>query len=333
MTIFGSTQFLERQQFFNGERLFASDLQTLESFNREMRWLHNQSLHKPGVGNGYGVSGNKGDRMVTIQPGYALDACGREIVLTVQHVEPVPPVANDGNGGSVYYDLTVSYRTDADLVESETRQGICSQAGAVALREAPNFCWIQLGANLQPLDAQLKVEVQSNMRIVLARAEVRNCQLYQPLSVAQRRDARQHTQPRIECGGATGGWSTLSVMNSQTGGQMVIGLGTHVDTTSGQFQMPPAYSAHVVGDREFTSQEAMTFAAVQNPFVLDGYVNIMNPTADGFDLQMFIPDLTDETDGVVNPPGFLSSFQEDAVEGIKILGANNWNVVWMGVES
>mgnify|MGYP001036441712 CR=1 FL=1 len=51
MAVYG-TQFLERIQFFNGQRLFASDLQALEAFNREMRWLHNQSLHQPGVGSG-----------------------------------------------------------------------------------------------------------------------------------------------------------------------------------------------------------------------------------------------------------------------------------------
>ena len=82
MSIIGSTEFLERTQFFNGERLFASDLQSLESFNREMRWLHNQSLHQAGVGSGFQVVGNTGDRQVTISPGYALDSCGREIVLT-----------------------------------------------------------------------------------------------------------------------------------------------------------------------------------------------------------------------------------------------------------
>ena len=62
MSIIGSTQFLERIQFFNGERLFASDLQALEAFNREMRWLHNQSLHQAGVGSGFQVTGNIGDR-------------------------------------------------------------------------------------------------------------------------------------------------------------------------------------------------------------------------------------------------------------------------------
>jgi hypothetical protein len=43
------------------------------------------------IGNGFAVAGKKGDREVTIGPGYAIDAEGREIVLTQDQVEPVPP--------------------------------------------------------------------------------------------------------------------------------------------------------------------------------------------------------------------------------------------------
>ena len=52
-------RFIERLQFFNGQRLFASDLQGLEAFSRGMRWLHNKSLHQPGIGNGFAVAGKK----------------------------------------------------------------------------------------------------------------------------------------------------------------------------------------------------------------------------------------------------------------------------------
>src|SRR4051794_3122474 len=100
---------LERLQFFNGQRLDAADLQGIDDLNRQMRWLHNQSLHQPGVGSGYAISGAKGDREVTIQPGYAIDSAGREIILTDAVVQAVPPVANDGAGNPVVYDLTVSY--------------------------------------------------------------------------------------------------------------------------------------------------------------------------------------------------------------------------------
>src|SRR6476659_8354474 len=137
MDFLNETRFIERLQFFNGQRLFASDLQGIEAFNREMRWLHNKSLHQPGIGNGFAVAGKKDDREVQIGPGYAIDALGREIVLTQTQVEPVPPVAGEEDGTAALFDLTVSYPDDEFLTESETRVGICSGEGVIRLKEEP----------------------------------------------------------------------------------------------------------------------------------------------------------------------------------------------------
>ncbi|HLJ97562.1 MAG TPA: hypothetical protein VKU02_30660 [Gemmataceae bacterium] len=325
MAVIGGTQFLERLQFFNGQRLFAGDLQALEAFNREMRWLHNQSLHQAGVGSGYAVSGAKGDREVIITPGYAIDACGREIVLTQSHVESVPPVADDGAGNSVFYDLTVSYPDDSDLPESETRDGICLPAGAVRLRETPNFCWIKLGADGQPVDPQLKLELQSSMRILLARAEIKNCQLNQPISTVQRRNARPAKQPHIACGRtdpATSAW-TVWLTSDHT----PLGLQLAVDTSSANFKTPPCYSAHVIGDRFFPGGTGELAAP---SFVLDGWVNISNPTITGFTLLMLMPELEDS---FINPANFFNNFTTSSPTGLAQLQANGWFAVWMGVES
>src|SRR6516225_10068640 len=118
MGILDETAFIERIQFFNGERLVADDLQGLEAFNREMRWLHNQSLHQAGIGKGFAVTGKKGDKEVQIGAGYAIDSSGREIVLTHDMTLPVPPVASQPDGSPIVYDLTVSYPDDASLVEA-----------------------------------------------------------------------------------------------------------------------------------------------------------------------------------------------------------------------
>jgi hypothetical protein len=123
MDFLNETRFIERLQFFNGQRLFASDLQGIEAFNREMRWLHNKSLHQPGIGNGFAVAGKKDDREVQIGPGYAIDALGREIVLTQTQVEPVPPVAGEEDGTAALFDLTVSYPDDS------TKRGACLLLG------------------------------------------------------------------------------------------------------------------------------------------------------------------------------------------------------------
>jgi hypothetical protein len=103
MGLLDETRYVERQHFFDGQRLFAADLQDLEAFNREMRWLHNRSLHQPGIGNGFAVYGRKGDRKVRVDPGYAIDIEGREIVLIESLELDVPPVAGEQNGEPVYY--------------------------------------------------------------------------------------------------------------------------------------------------------------------------------------------------------------------------------------
>ena len=331
MAILGATQFLERLQFFNGQRLLASDLQSLETFNREMRWLHNQSLHQPGVGSGYAVSGKKGDRQVTVSPGYAIDACGREIVLTETDIEPVPPVADDGAGNPVFYDLAVSYPNDADLTASETRAGICLPQGVVRLKEAPNFCWLELGPDYQPKDPQLKLELLSNMRILLARVEIKNCQLNQPLSISQRRNARPPSQPRIACGSTdlqAGGWSAIHVSAFES--VSFLGLAMDVDTSAARFQITPTYTARLGGERIF--KDGFGSFNPESPYVLDGYVNVINANPKGFALQLLLPQGLN-LPFPFNPVEFLEAFDSSPEYGNILLTANGWSIVWMGVES
>jgi hypothetical protein len=325
MAIIGERQFLERLQFFNGQRLFASDLQSLEALNRELRWLHNQSLHQPGVGSGYAVTGSKGDREVTIAPGYAIDALGREIVLTTTRVEPVPPIADDGDGWPVFYDITVSYPDDSELEETETREGICLPRGVVRLREEPVFCWVRLNENLQPADENLKVQIQNGLKILLARAEVFNCQLRQPLSIAQRRNARPATQPYIACGKTSPKTTDWQLLPGTA--QPSLGLQVKVDTSAARFGLKPHYSAHIIGDRVFSAQ------IVDGPttsFLLDGFINVSELSPSGFTLQVLMPET--HIGGLpLNPSNFFieNSFKE---HGRNMLQNNGWHVAWMGVE-
>jgi hypothetical protein len=321
MTIIGTTQFLERIQFFNGERLFASDLQALESFNREMRWLHNQSLHQAGVGSGFSVMGNVGDPQVVITPGYALDSQGEEIILTQKLVLPIPSVADNGSGGSVFYDLTVSYPQDSDLKASETRVGICNcpPEGVVRLREEPVFCWVRLNdnpSNRQPVDERLKALIQSGMFLVLAQIEVFNCQLRQPVSTAQRRDARPPKSPYIASGLAKArelNWGA-NVPPDRTANAFGFTIGfpyrATVITSSAEFQANPTYVARLVGSRVDNAD---------SPSVLiDGILNI--PPAGvrpySFEIQLFpvVAPL-----GAGQTPTFL-------------VPKPTWDVAWLGIE-
>ncbi|MDQ2976070.1 MAG: hypothetical protein M3R69_11755 [Acidobacteriota bacterium] len=307
MNILDQTRFIERQQFFNGQRLFADDLQSLEAFNREMRWLHNKSLHQPGIGNGFAVSGKKGDREVTIGPGYAIDREGHEIVLIRDQVEPVPPTAGEPDGSPTLYDLTVSY-LDEELEEAERREGICNQRGAVRLREAPVFCWVRLDSNGQPQETREKQEILSGMRLVLARAEVLNCKLYQNLSVAERLNARPATLPYICCGTSELAWQPLmfapinpaETFSSEDGADLVrsfslggffpfvlpIGLAATVDTSVCGFLNTPCYSARITGPRFRRFARTIQLDGVATTanidFVLEGFVQIVDPKPKSF---------------------------------------------------
>ena len=262
MAILGDTPFLERITFFNGQRLLAGDLQDLETFEREMRWLHNLSLHQPGIGSGFAVTGAKGDGQVTISPGYALDALGREIILTKPDVEQVPAIADNGAGQPALFDLVVAYPSDDDLAPSETRDGVCMPRGVVRLHEEPVFCWVRLSDDgLNPVDPRLKEAVRQQLMIVLGRVQVQNCKLKQDVSVAIRRNARPPRLPKVACGVSTVQKKDFKrdVFTDPAGD--TIRLSTTVDTTSAGFSGIPHYYARLrMSDAQLLS--SLMFGAV-----------------------------------------------------------------------
>lgn len=338
MAVLEQTRFIERLQFFNGQRLFAPDLQGVEAFNREMRWLHNKSLHQPGIGSGFAVYGKKGERQVTIGPGYAVDALGREIVLTESYVDPVPPVAAEPDGKSVFYDLTVSYPDDSELEEAETREGVCLPRGVVRLREAPVFCWVRLKrddhGNLHVLKSRLKADIKNGIKVILSRIEVLNCQLENDVSIAQRRSARPAKQPYIACGVVNPtDWKPWIV--SDAGAIQFpaafqpfifpVGLTAYIETSPAKFVTIPHYSARITGPR--IKQEQIIV------FIVDGLVNIRDPGPKGFavDVLLLMQFITGTTPGA---PLFAmptpAAVAADFVNFVKIF--SDWYVVWTGVE-
>lgn len=321
----GGTPFVERLRFFNGQQVFASDVQAIDDFDRGMRWLHNRSLHQAGVGNGLAVSGLRGDREVSIQAGYAVDAQGREIVLLDTQVEPVPPVSGEPDGQPAYFDLTVSYPSDDDLEEAETREGVCLPRGAVRLRERPVFCWVRLrrdaDGQLRAVDAGQAAQVQAGMLIVLARAEVLNCQLNADLSIAQRRQARPPQQPVIRCATVAVTWDVWTLdtgtgTETETATAIAIGLKATVDTSAMGFRTTPCYSARISGVRplDITSDDLRLL-------LLDGPAYIQDPTATGF--GCFVPVLN-----LARGPGLPVNVLRKILADLS--GA--WHVTWLAIE-
>lgn len=307
MTPIGSIKFIERVRFFDNERLIAPDLQAIDDFARQMRWLHNRSLHQPGVASGYAVAGGKGDREVTIQPGYAIDSLGREIVLTQPYTQPVPPQAGDGQGGPATFDLTVSW--PAALAESESRTADCVSAvpGAVRLSEAPVFCWV---AAFKP--DKLRAQTDSGLRIVLARVEVLNCQI-KSLSVAPRMDARPGVHPFVYAAVANPAWT---VRDSRFGIELVQLNGAvagPVDTSAAGFRTTPGYFVTLADDASVTLSGELIRLEVS--------IRIAKPTVKGFEVSLLISDVLLSAAGL----------KHDEIR--KAIGTPAWAIEWMGVEA
>jgi hypothetical protein len=260
------------------------------------------------------VSGYRGDRDVTVQPGYAIAIGGREIILLEPHKEQVPPVSGGPDGKPAYFDLTVSYPSEDDLEEAETREGVCLPRGAVRLQEKPVFCWVRLrpdaSGNLQAADPVQAAQIQVGVLIVLARAEVLNCQLNADLSIVQRRQARPPQQPVIRCATVGVTWKPWSY------DQNVIGLQTSVKTSAAGFRSTPCYSARISGDRPLTIEVDNEVSLA----LIDGPAYIQDPTADGF--GCFIPVLDLE-----NGPLTADPLQVAIPHASKC-----WAVTWLAIE-
>lgn len=322
MSLFDDTRAVERPVFFDGQQLFADDLQSLADFHQAMREEHLRTLHDKGVAEGYAVFGRRGDREVRIDPGYAVDCLGHEILLLEALTEPVPPVAADTDGGPVAYDITVSYPGPDDLDEAETREGICLPGGAVRLREAPVVCWVRLAKDvlgrLQAVDPQQRDDIKVVRKVVVTRAYVRNCQLDADLVTAPRRKARPEPCPHIACGRVSPvdwqKWEVVPLAGAHSG---VVGLSTTVDTTAGAFTSAPTYQVRVEGLRPLEVPPA--FPEGPGTLVLDVPAFVSDSEAGRF--VCWVP--------VVSLGSQLDSGDADR---LVVLADEFWDVVWMGVE-
>ena len=90
-----------RVHFFHGMLLRADDLEVEQQYHQQMRHLHNR-LHGFGVVSGLEVTVGRGT--VRVEPGLAIDPCGREIVVTQpltlrlerrRHGDPAEPWLRD----------------------------------------------------------------------------------------------------------------------------------------------------------------------------------------------------------------------------------------------
>jgi hypothetical protein len=299
---------LQRMTFFSGQRLTAADLTELQRTNRELRWLHNRSLHGWGLGIGLGVTGERGATIVTVEPGYGVDCLGREIILTETRQKTVPAVAGGSKGEEVPYYLVVAYKTDAEQKVAERRPGVCMPEGTVRLGEEPRIEW------------RRPDQLQEGLDLILAQAWIRNCKLSRPLSLTGRRSARPSHQPYVAAGQTVAGktdWKEWNMNND------VAGVITQVNTSAAHFRSTPRYMAHIVGDR-----------VSEDGTLVDGFAQVCNPTPTGFEMRVLMPRDLQVGASVLNQAIIFSLLHlvGQPSELVRLLGELKWQVVWMGIE-
>jgi hypothetical protein len=335
MGIAGRASQLERPGFFDGQLLAAADLQDLEVYGSDLRWLHNQSLHQPGIGSGFAASGAKGDREVAVGPGYAIDANGREIVLTTSERLAVPAVAAERDGSSVFFDLAISYADAAALKEVETREGVCLARGAVRYREEPVFCWVRLQRDdlgaLTPVSPQIALKIKQGMSIILTRVEVLNCQLRSTASVVQRREARPKRLPYVAAGDVLPDWRPYDRDTGLIGfavgefeNEIVFAYSGEIDTCGAGLGPTPWYTAHVPGPRilELPDENPDDRDDRGRRFLVVDQLHVQDSRPEGFTAFLLFALV----------PLFSSRDRTVDLGEAAALIQRTWRVSWMGVE-
>jgi hypothetical protein len=295
----GTIPNLDRIAFFPGELLTADDLTTLDSNAEQLRWLHNRTMHNWGIAYGLNVQGARGATSVTVNPGFAVDSTGREIILSASMVVPIPAVPGGTGGSAATYYLVANYVDDADETVVEQRSAAaCGAGGAVRLSNDPAIVW--------KTTAQLK----SGTDVVLGQVSIQNCVLSAAVSGAARRNAAFNTMFAVTSAVENASdveWLAINKTGTNSGFTVAI------DTSSASFSSTPAYMAQIVGTRTLSSPTAL---------VID-FVSVSNPSATGFTLQVSLPALGDG----INPSQIT-----DATAGPAMMAELGWQITWMAVE-
>lgn len=91
---------IERTRYFAGQLLNEADLAQEQLYLREKARRHNRMLHGWGVVAGLGVRQGPEGGALTVEPGYALDPCGDEIVVADPVLVDLHSEDGDGNAVS-----------------------------------------------------------------------------------------------------------------------------------------------------------------------------------------------------------------------------------------
>ena len=102
----------ERMHYRSGMLLTADEFATEQTYHVERRRLLNRMLHGAGIVSGLEVTGGPDDGAVTVSPGFALDARGREILIC----EPEHVTVPTGDGAISVYAMYAEVETERSTI-------------------------------------------------------------------------------------------------------------------------------------------------------------------------------------------------------------------------
>ena len=97
------SQSFKRLRYFTGQMLTTENFQLEQQYFREKSKLHNRSLHGFGIVSGLKVTTNAGQ--IVVEPGFALDCEGNELVIAAPYSIVVAPATD--NWTSAYVNVKI----------------------------------------------------------------------------------------------------------------------------------------------------------------------------------------------------------------------------------
>lgn len=286
----------DRVTYRDGQLFTALDMQDDQTINSRMWELHTRYLHETwGIAIGFQISGNAGDSVVQVGPGYAVDLQGRPLVSSQTVQVPLPLIV-----GPDYRVLVIGYQSDAAFRDQIGLDTLCVGGSPATRQEQPTFTWklpddVRMGADV-PL-----IAVNVSKGTIVA------------TDSRSRRYVQKLLRPYIATGATDQGstqWNTIQ--GAAPAGYTLFR--TTIDTSDGAFNDTPFYFPELhMWNQAPAAAYGVTNSSPNSDFADYGgpLAYLANPTSTSFDFNLMIP-----------PLGATSVDPNTA----------QWTVTWVGIE-
>jgi hypothetical protein len=270
---------LERFQYWQGQRLRASDFNRIAGDDAQRRWWHNRALHNAwGIYRGFKVTPLPNAKKATsihVESGLAYDSFGRELVLESAREVPVPENIQNNFGAS----RTITLRLLLGYPEQSTSSSSCA---------APANCWPQTSST-RSANVQFQWIAQDAARqsdgIVLGDLHItpRGENTFEVNTAPAR--TMPLARPLLATGSTPPGntfWGSWPLDSNSNDFQSSISIGvqTNIDSSAAGFTSLPCYFAWLQGPLWNSSTQQLLPAF---------FPSLANETSSGFTFRLLFP--------------------------------------------